>query len=139
ALQTGVIDCALYPARFAHTISVQEVAPHATPVGFPFPPTPYAMMVHKATWDGVSDDLKAPVLSAMETLRDKSFDFGKDAVAEEEARASTAEQGVTWYDGFSAEDQAAIREAALETWAELAEDAGGKAPEYRERVLGALQ
>lgn len=139
ALQTGVIDCALYPARFAHTISVQEVAPHATPVGFPFPPTPYAMMVHKPTWEGLSEDLKAPVLSALDTLREKSFDFDKDEVAEVEARASLADKGVTYYDAFSAADQTAIREAALETWSELAEEAGGKAPEYRERVLNALQ
>lgn len=31
-----------------------------------------------------------------------------------------------------------IREAALETWGELAEEAGGKAMEYRQRVLEAL-
>src|SRR5690606_5328965 len=28
ALQTGVVDCALYAARFANSISLQEVAPH---------------------------------------------------------------------------------------------------------------
>lgn len=138
ALQTGVVDCALYPARFAHTISLQEVAPHATPVGFPFPPTPYAMMVHKASWEALPDDLKAGVMQAMDTLREASFDFGKDVEAEAAARASTAEQGVTWHEEFSAEDKAAIREAALATWEELAEEAGGKATEYRARVLEAL-
>ncbi|MEM8663741.1 MAG: TRAP transporter substrate-binding protein DctP [Pseudomonadota bacterium] len=139
ALQTGVIDCALYPARFAHTVSLQEVAEHATPVGFPFPPTPYAIMVHKASWDGLPDDLKSGVMTAMDTLQEASFDFAKDVEAEAAARKSTAEMGVTWYDGFSAEDQAAIREAALETWAALAQEAGGNAPAYREKVLQALQ
>ena len=75
----------------------------------------------------------------MDTLLDASFDFAKDVEAEAAARESTAEMGVTWYDGFSAEDQATIREAALETWAELAEEAGGSAPAYREKVLQALQ
>lgn len=139
ALQTGVIDCALYPARFAHTISVQEVARHATPLGFPFPPTPYAMMVHKGSWDGLGDDLKGGVLDAIGVLREASFDFDKDTEAEAKARAANADAGVTWYDEFSDADRAAIREAALQTWAELAEDAGGDAPAFRQRVLDKLQ
>jgi TRAP-type C4-dicarboxylate transport system substrate-binding protein len=138
ALQTGVIDCALYAARFAHTISLQEVAEHATPVGYPFPPTPYAIMVHKRSWDALPDDVKSGVMAAMDALAEASFDFDKDVEAEAAARESTADMGMTWYEEFSEEDKAAIREAALSTWAALAEEAGGKAPEYRERVLQAL-
>lgn len=139
ALQTGVIDCALYAARFAKGLSLQEVAPHATPVGFPFPPTPYAMMVNKAKWDGLDDDLKGHVLDAMAALEERSFDFSQDAVSEENARQELSGMGVTWYPALSDADAAAIRDAALETWAELAEDAGGDAPAYRQRVLDALQ
>lgn len=138
ALQTGVIDCALYPARFAHTVSLHEVAPHATPVGFPFPPIPYAVMVHQSSWEGLDDPLKDAVLGAMENVTAASFDFDKDAEAEVAARQSTTEQGVTWYDVFPDADQAAIRAAALETWAGLAEEAGGDALSYRETVLKAL-
>jgi len=138
ALQTGVVDCALYAARFAGSISLQEVAPHATPVGFPFPPTPYAIMVHRESWNALPDDLEDGVMAAMETLRAASFDFDKDVEAEAAARAATAEQGVTWHDEFSAEDREAIRAAALDTWEALAEEAGGKAPEYRAKVLEAL-
>ncbi|XWN28944.1 MAG: TRAP transporter substrate-binding protein DctP [Devosia sp.] len=138
ALQNGVIDCALYTARFANSISLQEVAPHATYVGFPFPPAPYAMMVNKAAWDALPDDLKTHVEEAMTALADKTFDFTKDAEAEVAARASTTEQGVTWYPDFSAEEIDEIRAAAIETWAELAEDAGGDAEAYRQKILSAL-
>jgi len=58
ALQTGVVDCALYAARFANTISLQEVAKHVTPTGFPFPPAPYALMAHKGKWAALAPDLK---------------------------------------------------------------------------------
>lgn len=30
ALRTGVVDCAVYPALFAHTVSLQEVAKYAS-------------------------------------------------------------------------------------------------------------
>lgn len=139
ALQTGVIDCALYPARFAGSISVQEVARNATYIGFPFPPAPYAMMVNKAKWDALADDLKGHVSDAMAALEEASFNFDKDAIAEQEAREKVAGQGVTWHADFSADDQAAIRAAALETWDALAKEAGGDAPAYRQRVLDALQ
>lgn len=138
ALQTGVIDCALYAARFAKGLSLQEVAPHATPVGYPFPPTPYAMMVNKDKWDGLADDLKGHVVDAMVALEERSFDFSQDAVSEENARKELSGMGVTWYPELSDADKAAIRDAALETWDELAQDAGGNAPAYRQRVLDAL-
>jgi TRAP-type C4-dicarboxylate transport system substrate-binding protein len=139
ALQTGVVDCALYPARFAGSISVQEVAQHATPIGFPFPPAPYAMMVNADAWAELPEDLKGHVTDAMVALEERSFDFASDAEAEAAAREETGNQGVTWYPEFSEEDRQEIRDAALETWAELAEDAGGNAPDYRQRVLDALQ
>lgn len=138
ALQTGVIDCALYAARFAESISLQEVAKHATPVGFPFPPAPYAMMVNKAKWDTLADDLKQHVLDAMAGLEEVSFDFSRDAEAEAAAHEKLAAQGVAWYPAFSEADRAAIREAALQTWAELAAEAGGEAEAYRQRILEAL-
>jgi hypothetical protein len=41
-------------------------------------------------------------------------------------------------DDYSNEDRAAFVGAVTEIWAELAEEAGGNAPAYRERVLTAL-
>lgn len=138
ALQTGVIDCALYPVRFAGSISVQEVAPHATPVGFPFPPAPYAIMANRDKWTALDPDLQAVVLEAAAALEERSFDFTSDAEAEVAARELTASQGVTWYPEFSEEEKAEIRAAALETWETLATEAGDTALDYRQRILDAL-
>ncbi|MCP4307590.1 MAG: C4-dicarboxylate ABC transporter substrate-binding protein, partial [bacterium] len=42
ALQTGVVDCAVYPALFAHTISLQEVADYASYL-YPIASVPYVL------------------------------------------------------------------------------------------------
>ncbi len=139
ALQTGVVDCALYAARFAESISLQEVAKHAVYSGFPFPPAPYAIVVHKASYDALSDEQRAAIASAAETLETNSTDFSKDAEAEAAARAKLAEAGVTWYDDFSDADKEAIREAAAQTWLTIAEEAGPEAVAIRERILESLQ
>lgn len=138
ALQTGVIDCALYAARFANSISLQEVTKHAVYTGFPFPPAPYAIMVNKARWAALPADLKQAVTESVAEMERVSFDFSKDAEAEKAAREKLAGQGVTWHPDLSAADKAAIRKAALETWEALAKEAGGDAMAYRQKVLEAL-
>jgi hypothetical protein len=41
-------------------------------------------------------------------------------------------------DDFSDEDRTAFLNAASETWQQMANEAGGKAPEYRQRILNVL-
>ena len=87
ALQTGVVDCALYAARFANTISLQEVAKHVTPTGFPFPPAPYALMAHKGKWAALAPDLKKGFNDAVAELERVSFNFSGDTDAVLAAKA----------------------------------------------------
>ena len=139
AMQTGVIDCALYPARFARSISLQEVARHATYTGFPFPPVPYAIMVNQAKWASLGEEERGWLEAGLRELEQVSFDFSADAQKEEAARAAlVAEDGVTYHPAFAAADVETIRAAALETWAAVAEETGGNAIAYRERILEAL-
>lgn len=138
AMQTGVIDCALYAARFAHTVSLHEVGKHATYTGFPFPPVPYVIMVNQAKYAALPADLKAALAAAAEQLKRDSSDFSKDAAAEKEAREKLKGMGVTWHPDLSAADQDAIRKAALATWKSIASDSGATAAAYRERILKAL-
>jgi TRAP-type C4-dicarboxylate transport system substrate-binding protein len=138
ALQTGVVDCALYAARFAKSVSLQEVAKHATPVGFPFPPTPYAMLANRAKWAALDAELKAKIGEALSALEAASFQFDSDAEAETAARAALTADGVTWHPPLPEADKAAVRAAAVKTWATLATEAGGDAAAYRERILKLL-
>ena len=110
ALQTGVVDCALYAARFATSVSLQEVARHAVYTGFPFPPVPYAIVAHGGSLSRLTEAQRAALDEAAEILEAESSDFSRDAEAEAAARAALAEAGVTWYDPFSAGEIEEIRE-----------------------------
>jgi TRAP-type transport system periplasmic protein len=138
ALQTGVVDCALYAARFARSISLQEVAQHAVYTGFPFPPAPYAIVAHTGSLAALSTEHRAALDRALEVLAEESFQFDGDAAAEVAARADLADAGVTWHDDLSASDQDAIREAAAQTWLTLSTEGGEAAVAYRARILELL-
>lgn len=135
ALQTGVVDCALYAARFAKSISLQEVAKHATYTGFPFPPMPYAIVAHQGTLDALSPEHRDALDRALDILEQESFQFDDDAEAEAAARAELEQESVTWHDDLSAEDQEEIREAAAQTWLELSQEGGEDAVAYRAQIL----
>jgi TRAP-type C4-dicarboxylate transport system substrate-binding protein len=138
ALQTGVVDCALYAARFATSISLQEVAQHAVYTGFPFPPVPYAIVAHQGSLDALTDEERAALSQAAATLETESSDFSKDAEAEAAARAALAEAGVTWYPDFTPEDVQELRTAAEATWLTLSEEGGEAAVANRAAILDAL-
>lgn len=139
ALQTGVVDCALYAARFAKSVSLQEVAKHATYSGFPFPPAPYAIVANKEKYEALTDEQRAAIASAAETLETNSTDFSKDAEAEAAAREDLKAAGITWHDDFSEADKEAIRGAALETWQKITGEAGAEATAIREKIVESLQ
>jgi TRAP-type C4-dicarboxylate transport system substrate-binding protein len=138
ALQTGVVDCALYPIRIAHTVSLQEVAKHATPTGFPFPPTPYVIMANKTAHAALSPENKKVLTDAAAALEAKSFDFSKDAEEERAARERVKGQGVTVHEPLAKADQDTIRTTALKTWDAIMKEAGTTGTEYRSRILQAL-
>lgn len=138
AMQTGVVDCALYPARIAHTVSLQEVAKHAAPTGFPFPPTPYVLMANQAAYAALPPEHKKVLADAAAALEAKSFDFSKDAEEERAARDRLAAQGVTFYEPLAKADQDALRGAALKTWDAITKEVGATGTAYRGRILQAL-
>ncbi|WP_439528732.1 TRAP transporter substrate-binding protein [Pannonibacter sp.] len=139
ALQTGVVDCALYAARFAKSVSLQEVAKHAVYTGFPFPPVPYAIVAHKGSLDKLTDAQRKALDEAAIALETASSDFSKDTAAEAAARAALAEAGVTYYADFSDADKDAIRAAAATTWEKLTTEAGDKAVAHRAAISDLLK
>lgn len=137
ALQTGVVDCAVYPALFAHTISLQEVAKHASYL-YPIASVPYVLGVNKDAWEGLSDAEREAITTAAGNVWTRTNEYTKAEENEQAARAKLAEQGVEFLDDFSDADRAAFLDAASATWKEMAEEAGGNAPEYRQRILDVL-
>jgi TRAP-type C4-dicarboxylate transport system substrate-binding protein len=138
ALQTGVVDCALYAARFAKSISLQEVTKFATYSGFPFPPVPYAIVVNKGALAKLTDAERGALTEATLQLETNSSDFSKDAAAEAAARAELTAAGVTWAEPLSTADVEEIRTAATTTWETLSTEGGDKALAYRKTILDLL-
>ena len=137
ALQTGVVDCAVYPALFAHTISLQEVTKYASYL-YPVAGVPYVLGASKGAWDGLSDAEREAITAAAARVWERTNEYSKAEENEQAARAKLAEQGIEFLDAFSDEDRSAFLAAASSTWKELAEEAGGNAPKYRQRILDVL-
>ena len=78
------------------------------------------------------------VETAAARVWERTNEYSKAEENEQAARAKLTEQGIEFLEPFSDEDRAAFLEAASATWQEMATEAGGKAPEYRERILGVL-
>ncbi len=138
ALKTGVVDCALYPARFAGSISLNEVTKYAAYL-FPVSAVPYAIVVSEKNWAKLPDDVKKGMTAAVADLYTKTKNFSSGAVAEKKARAALEAKGVKWLPDFPAADRQAFADAAAKTWADLAKKAGGKASEYRQMVFDAMR
>lgn len=137
ALKTGVVDCALYPALYAHTISLQEVASHASYI-YPMASGPYVIGVETERWEATDPEIRDAITVAATDLWDRTNQYDQDFEKELAAREELAAQGVTWGADFPEEDRAMFLEAVSGTWGMLADEAGGNAPAYRERVLTAL-
>ena len=137
AMQTGVVDCALYPAQIAHTISLQEVTDSAVFL-HPLAAMPYVVVVPEQVWQTLPEDIQKVVLEAGRNLDERSREFALDHSHELAAREWLEEKGVAWLGDLPEEDKQAFLEASAETWLEVATEAGVQALAYRERILKAL-
>ena len=78
------------------------------------------------------------ITDAGQAIWDRTNQYDDDHQRELDARKKAEEAGVTWLDDFPAEDRKLFLEAVSETWRMMAEEAGGAAPDYRQRILTAL-
>ena len=137
ALQTGVVDCAVYPALFAHTISLQEVTKYASYL-YPVAGVPYVLGANQEAWDSLTDDERQAVSQAAANVWERTNQYDTAEEKEAAARTKLTEQGIEFLDAFSEEDRAAFLDAASATWETLAAEAGGNAPANRQRILDVL-
>ncbi|OED43803.1 C4-dicarboxylate ABC transporter substrate-binding protein [Chromatiales bacterium (ex Bugula neritina AB1)] len=137
ALQTGVVDCAVYPALFAHTISLQEVTKYASYL-YPVAGVPYVLGANQGAWDRLTDKEREAVSTAAARVWKRTNQYDEAEEKEAVAREKLTGQGIEFLEQFSDEDRSAFLNAASETWATLAEEAGGNALAHRQRILDVL-
>lgn len=127
ALETGIIDGA-DASGLANNVGlgIYDIVKHATYPGFHSMPSDH-LACNKAVWDGLSDQQRRIIDTAMQKLAlQTALTFEK---ANAEAAAKLRTEGVTLYD-WSAEDRAAFRKGAQAAWERWAE----KTPEARALV-----
>ena len=126
ALSTGVVDCAVYPAAAAETISLHEVAPYASYL-FPFVLHPLTIVVSSTAYDALDDVQRAALQAAADEATARSFAAYVEARYDRPAVDRLAESGLTVLPDFSDEDRAAFAEAARAVWLERATEIGEQA------------
>ncbi|WP_325895178.1 TRAP transporter substrate-binding protein DctP [Grimontia sp. NTOU-MAR1] len=137
AMKTGVVDCAVYPALYAHTVSLQEVSGYASYL-YPMASGPYILGISRDKWESLSTAHQQALTEAGNALWERTNSYDDDHQKELAARAKLEQSNVKWLEDFPEEDRKEFVEAITQVWGELAEEAGGKAPEYRKRMLSAL-
>ena len=137
AMKTGVVDCAVYPALYAHTVNMHEVAKYGAFL-YPMPSAPYALAMATAKWNALPEAQRSAITKAGVDTWNRSNEYSADHQRELAAREELKKKGLNWLGDFPEADRKRFLEAVSTTWAELAAEAGGKAPAYRERVLKAM-
>ena len=141
ALQTGVVDCAFYIAEIAPMRHLQEVVPYESYL-MPFAPMPTALGFSQKAWGKLSAEQKAIVREAADDMGKRSFEESManalDPEYKQEKIRERVQKGFKKLPDFPVEERKKLIEKALETWAELAEEAGPEAVANRKRTLDAI-
>ena len=139
AMQTGVVDCAIYSVAIAKTISIQEVSDYAAPfftlAGIS------AIAVSNSFWDSLPADLQQIVLDAGQQMLDESTSaaLGTASGLEEAQTKAFAESGeLTVLEPFPIEDRLKFYETAVKVWTRKTDELGGSVPGYRDQIAAAL-
>jgi len=139
ALQTGVVDCALYVVAITKTVSLQEVTETAAYL-HTFSLIPNSIGVNRAQFESLPADLQEVMLEAGAWITKKALDNMLDNTAEQKAVAEFEASGeLDILDPFPADDRTRFYETASEIWEQQVQEIGGKAPDYRLMVIDALE
>jgi TRAP-type C4-dicarboxylate transport system substrate-binding protein len=132
ALRRGTVDCALYMAEAANAVPELALLAQQMSALHPFSAVPNVIGASAEAWEALPPAMREIVEDAGAWI---AWNTRRDS---REPAASADPQGFIRVDAFPAEDRAAVRQAAFEAWAEMAETAGPVAAQNRARVLSAL-
>jgi TRAP-type C4-dicarboxylate transport system substrate-binding protein len=133
AMQTGVVDCAVYPIGLAITVSLQEVAPHASYL-FPYVLHPLNLIASKSAFDALSPELQTMVQNAAKETEEASFKSYLGGENDDKALEVFKKGNGKLIEPFSKEDQQKFAQAARETWREMSASGGAKAQQNYETL-----
>lgn len=137
AMQTGVIDCAIYSPNTFKSISLQEVVKYTSYL-YPLAGAPYAILANKKAWGALSPELQKIVREEgdrtfLETQKE-SID-----VLDLKLKAEFEANGMKFLPAFAQAERDAVRKSSIETWLKLTESIGPEAVANAKAVMAALK
>ncbi len=139
ALQTGVIDCTIYPVAIAKTISLHEVTKHASQVLL-HSAMPIAIGVSNAKWAALDPAIRQVLTEEGQWLWRRSLDDALDPkIMDGLDKATLDSSEIKLLPPFAAAERKQFNDAIVTVWAEQAAKVGKRAPAWRERVLKAME
>jgi len=138
ALQTGVVDCAIYLSTIAPTVSLQEVTKYEAYL-HPLGSTPQMFAISDRAWQSLSPELQEIVLEAGQYVWNKTKESAVDEAREAKAREERTALGITILEPFSEADRLTFRQTSREVWGEMVERTGDEtAATNRARIIEAI-
>jgi TRAP-type C4-dicarboxylate transport system substrate-binding protein len=137
AMQTGVVDCALYSAGSANTLSLHEVAPNWSYLGVSV--LPINLIVSQKAWQALPADVQAVLqeeATRMQAELLKDFTGGQYSAAEEQRFQAAGGKRLA---DFPVAEQRAFNASAREVWEETSRGLGDAAVKNKAELSKALQ
>ncbi|MGE0716691.1 MAG: TRAP transporter substrate-binding protein DctP [Alphaproteobacteria bacterium] len=139
AMQTGVVDCAIYPLVFARTVSLQEVVKNVAYL-HPYADPPLGVVVSEKAFKALPAKAQQAVVEAGKWITQRTSEQLSTGVELDQKAAEFARsQGVNLMAEFSKADQEAYLKASREIWLTLAKATGAKAVANHDAVLAELE
>ena len=138
ALQTGVVDGAMYGAPYILSQSLDEVTCCASFVGA-LTLSPRGISAATGKWAELPGDLQQIMLDVGDEMFAESTALWREEKIYNAAAAELQQAGYKVLDPFPLEDRLEIQEAILKVWHEDVEKIGPQALEYYDRIVAALK
>lgn len=139
ALQTGVVDAAVYGPTYGKSQSINEVTCCFSYMSAFSMAYPFAIGVNKNVWEGLPVDLQKILVDESEGLWKESVEIWKVGASEKRAYEwLTTEGKMKMLDPFPEADQKAIQDELIKVWKGTCEQLGEKAVGYCGRIEAAL-
>jgi len=137
AMRTGVVDCSVYPIHFSLTVSLHEVAPHASYL-FPYVLHPLNIIVSRKAFDDLPPDVQKILQDVANDIERESFAAYLRGEVDKQAEDEWTQKGGVVMASFPDADQKRFADATREVWDASSHETGDKARENHARVLKVL-
>ena len=138
ALQTGVVDGAMYGAPCILSQSLDEVTCRASFVGA-LTLSPRGISADAAKWANLPADLQQAMIDVGDEMFEESMARWREEEIYNAAAAELTESSYKILEPFPLEDRLQIQPAILKVWREDVEKISPQALEYYDRIVAALK